>query len=90
MSDLIVVRYRISVDLLVKVKETKVLTAPHQAMLANRLGTYSRTGAVEGLEDRIEVIFDERFRNQHTHTHDATQGRCRACLTASQDDLGPI
>lgn len=88
MSDLTIVRMRLTADLIAKVK--KPLPAPHLVTLANRSMTYLRTGAVEGFEDRLEVIYDDRYRNVHMHHHDARFETCRACLRYAQDDLGII
>jgi hypothetical protein len=81
-------RLRIAIDLLYKAD--KPLSGPHLTMIANRTGTYVRTGAVDGLEDRIDVLFDEDHRNQHAHHHDARYERCRPDYLAASDDLGPI
>lgn len=81
-------RARIVVDLLYKAE--KPLSSPQLTMLTNRTGTYARTGAVEGLEEKIDVLFDEGYRNQHAHHHDARYERCRPDLHAAGDDLGPI
>lgn len=81
-------RARIVVDLLYKAD--KPLSSPQLTMLTNRTGTYVRTGAVEGLEEKIDVLFDEGYRNQHAHHHDARYERCRPDLHAASDDLGPI
>lgn len=80
-------RARVSVDLLYKAQEP--LAAPHLVMIANRVGSYLRTGAVEGL-DNVDVVFDKSEYNQHAHHHDARFERCRADHLASMDDLGPI
>lgn len=88
MSDLIIVRMRLTADLIAKVK--KPLPAPHLVTLANRSMTYLRTGAVEGFEDRLEVIFDEQHRNVHMHHHDARFETCRQCARHAQDNLGII
>jgi hypothetical protein len=58
--------------------------------ITNRTGTYLRTGAVEGLEDRADVIFDEGYRNQHAHHHDARYSPCAIELNTATDNLGPI
>jgi hypothetical protein len=81
-------RARVSVDLIYKAD--KPLTGPHLTMIANRVGTYIRTGAVEGLEHKADVLFDEGYRNQHAHHHDARYERCRPDYVASHDNLGPI
>jgi hypothetical protein len=81
-------RARVAVDLIYKA--SKPLSSPQLTMLSNRTGTYLRTGAVEGLEGRIDVLFDEGYRNQHAHHHDARFDRCRPDLQASADNLGPI
>lgn len=81
-------RARVVVDLLYKAE--KPLSSPQLTMITNRAGTYIRTGSVEGLEDRIDVLFDEGYRNQHAHHHDARYEKCVADLRAAQDDLGPI
>jgi hypothetical protein len=80
-------RVRVVTDLLYESK--KPLTAPHLTMIANRVGTYLRTGAVEGL-DQISVDFHEEYRNQHAHHHDARFERCRPDTGHSGDGLGPI
>lgn len=81
-------RARVAVDLLYKAE--KPLSSPILTRIANRTGTYVRTGAVEGLEDRIDVLFDEGYRNQHAHHHDARYERCRRDFEAAHDELGPI
>jgi len=88
MADTAIYRLRVSVDLLYRAK--KPLPGPIQTMITNRTGTYLRTGAVEGLEDRVEVLFDEDIRHQHAHHHDARYERCRPDYQAAHDDLGPI
>ena len=52
-------RARIVVDLLYKAE--KPLSSPQLTMITNRTGTYLRTGAVEGLEEKIDVLFDEGY-----------------------------
>lgn len=81
-------RVRVAVDLVYKADEP--LSGVKLARIANRTGTYLRTGAVEGLENKAEVLFDEGYQNQHAHHHDATQSRCRPDYEASADGLGPI
>jgi hypothetical protein len=81
-------RARVAVDLIYKA--SKPLSSPQLTMITNRTGTYIRTGAVEGLDNRIDVLFDEGYRNQHAHHHDARFDRCRPDLEASADQLGPI
>jgi len=81
-------RLRVTVDLLYK--GTKPLSNPHIQLITNRVGTYLRTGAVDGLEERIDVLFDEGYRNQHAHHHDARYEQCRPDIRAGSDDLGPI
>lgn len=81
-------RIRLTIDVLVKTNNGKPLSSPHLVMMANRTGTYARTGAVEGLD--VEVLFDETQYNQHAHHHDARYERCRPDLHAAQDELGPI
>lgn len=81
-------RARVAVDLLYKAD--KPLSGPQLTMITNRAGTYIRTGAVEGLEEKIDVLFDEGYRHQHAHHHDARYEQCRPDLVASRDDLGPI
>ena len=88
MSDLVIVRMRLTADLIAQVK--KPLPAPHLVTLANRSMTYLRTGAVEGFEGQLEVIFDEQYRNVYMHHHDARYETCRACLRSAQDNLGII
>jgi hypothetical protein len=81
-------RARVAVDLVYKA--SKPLSSPQLTMITNRTGTYIRTGAVEGLDNRIDVLFDEGYRNQHAHHHDARFERCRPDVEASADALGPI
>jgi len=81
-------RARVAVDLLYKAE--KPLTPALLTRIANRTGTYLRTGAVEGLEDKIDVVFDEGYRNQHAHHHDARFEACRPEVRSAQDNLGPI
>ena len=81
-------RARVAIDLIYKAD--KPLKSPELTMIGNRAGTYIRTGAVEGLEHKIDVLFDEGYRNQHVHHHDARYERCRQDLLAAQDELGPI
>jgi hypothetical protein len=81
-------RARVAIDLIYKAD--KPLKSPELTMIGNRTGTYVRVGAVEGLENKIDVLFDEDYRNQHVHHHDARFERCRADLLASADQLGPI
>jgi len=88
MSDLTIVRMRLTADLIAKVK--KQLPAPHLVTIANRSMTYLRTAAVEGFEDRLEVVYDDRYRNVHMHHHDARFETCRQCARAAQDNLGII
>jgi len=78
----------VEVDLLYKAD--KPLSGALLTRITNRAGTYVRTGAVEGLEDRIDVLFDESYRRQHAHHHDARFERCRPDVEASGDGLGPI
>ena len=80
-------RLRVSVDLIYK--SDKPLSAPLATRITNRTGTYLRTGAVEGL-DKIDVLFDEDYRHQHSHHHDARYERCRTETEASVDGLGHI
>ena len=88
MSDLTIVRMRLTADLIAKVK--KPLPAPHLVTIANRSLTYLRVGAIEGFEDKLEVVFDEQYRNVHMHHHDARFETCRPCVRAAQDALGII
>lgn len=88
MSDLTIVRMRLTADLIARVR--KPLPAPHLVTIGNRSMTYLRTGAVEGFEDRLEVIFDEDYRNVHVHHHDARHEVCRQCARQAQDGLGII
>jgi hypothetical protein len=88
MSDLIIVRMRLTADLIAKVK--KPLGDPHLALFADRGLTYIRVGAVEGYEDKLEVVFDEQHRNTSMHHHDARFDTCRVCLRSARDDLGII
>lgn len=81
-------RARVAVDLMYKA--TKPLSSPELTMITNRVGTYLRTGAVDGLEEKIDVLFDEGYRNQHAHHHDARYERCRPDYSAANDGLGPI
>ena len=81
-------RARVAIDLIYKAE--KPLSSPQLTRIANRVGTYVRTGAVEGLEEKIDVIFTEGYRNQHNHHHDARYERCRPCMDAAVDQLGPI
>jgi hypothetical protein len=81
-------RLRVAVDLIYKAD--KPLTPPLATRVANRTGTYLRTGAVEGLENKVDVLFDESYRNQHAHHHDARYERCRIESGAALDGLGPI
>jgi hypothetical protein len=81
-------RARVVVDLLYKAE--KPLSGPELTMVTNRTGTYIRTGGVDGLDKKIDVLFDEGYRNQHAHHHDARYERCRPDLSAATDDLGPI
>lgn len=82
-------RARVAVDLLYKA--AKPLTSPELVGIANRTGMYVRTGAVDGLDGKkIDVLFDETYRNQHAHHHDARYERCRPDMNASGDGLGPI
>ena len=81
-------RARVAVDLLYKAE--KPLTPALLTRIANRTGTYLRTGAVEGLEDKIDVVFDEGYRNQHAHHHDARYESCRPDYAAAHDNLGPV
>lgn len=82
-------RARITVDLLYKSNDGKPLSSPVLTRIANRTGSYVRIGAVEGI-DEIDVLFDEQYREQHAHHHDARYERCRSDYAASRDDLGPI
>jgi len=66
------------------------LSNPHQTMISNRVHTYLRTASWEGLEGKIEVVFDDRLKNVHSHHHDARYERCRPDYNASHDELGPI
>jgi hypothetical protein len=88
MSDLIIVRMRLTADLIAKVK--KPLDDPHLEVISGRSMTYLRTGAVEGYEDKIEVVFDEQHRNVRMHHHDARFETCRICARHAQDSLGII
>ena len=88
MSDLIIVRMRLTADLIAKVK--KPLDDPHLALFADRGLTYIRVGAVEGFEDKLEVVFDEQHRNTRMHHHDARFETCRVCAHHAQDNLGII
>jgi hypothetical protein len=88
MSDLIIVRMRLTADLIAKVK--KPLGDPHLEAISSRSMTYLRTGAVEGYEDRLEVVFDEQHRNVRMHHHDARFDMCRTCARHAQDNLGII
>ena len=81
-------RARVVVDLLYKAE--KPLSGPQLTMITNRTGSYLRTGAVEGLDQKVDVLFDESYRNQHAHHHDARYERCRPDYSAAHDDLGPI
>ena len=88
MSDLTIVRMRLTADLIAKVK--KPLPAPHLVTIANRSLTYLRVGAVEGFENQLEVVFDDQYRNVHMHHHDARFETCRQCARQAQDALGVI
>ena len=81
-------RARVMVDLIYKAD--KPLTGALLTRITNRTGTYLRTGAVEGLEDKVDVLFDEGYRRQQAHHHDARYEQCRVELHAAQDQLGPI
>jgi hypothetical protein len=82
-------RARVAIDLLYEAE--KPLSSPQLVRIANRTGTYLRTGAVEDLDgNRIQVLFDETYYNQHAHHHDARYERCRPDTEASGDGLGPI
>jgi len=81
-------RARVVVDLMYKAD--KPLSTALLTRITSRTGTYIRTGAVEGMEDRAEVLFDEGYRNEHAHHHDARYERCRPDYEAARDDLGPI
>jgi len=76
------------VDLLYKAD--KPLTGALLTRIASRCGTYIRTGAVEGLDNKIDVIFDQSLYRQTAHHHDARFQRCRPEVDASSDELGPI
>lgn len=89
MTDTTVYRLRILVDVPYKSEDGKPLSGPHLTMMAQRTATYARVCASEGLEDKIEVIFDESLNHQTAHHHDATEDRCRADYLASGDGLGP-
>lgn len=88
MSDLAIVRMRLTADLIARVK--KQLPAPHLVTIANRSLSYLRVGAVEGFEDQLEVLFDEQYKNVHMHHHDARFETCRQCARLAQDNLGII
>lgn len=81
-------RARIAVDLLYEA--SKPLTPPDLTMIASRTGTYLRTGAVVDLDKKIKVLFNEEYRNQHAHHHDARFDTCRPDYRAARDGLGPI
>lgn len=81
-------RARVSVDLVYEAD--KPLSGALLTRITNRTASFIRIGAVEGLEDRIRVLFDDQYRWQHTHHHDARHARCRPDLEASADGLGPI
>lgn len=81
-------RARIAVDLVYEAD--KPLSSPQLVGIANKAASAVRTVAVDDLDKKIEVRFDEELRNQHAHHHDARGDRCRPCYNASGDSLGPI
>ena len=82
-------RARFVIDLLYEAD--KPLTSAHLVGITNKAASALRTVAVDDLDKKVEVIFDEGLRNQHAHHHDTLDGsRCRACYNASGDTLGPL
>jgi|SoimicMinimDraft_4_1059732.scaffolds.fasta_scaffold179757_2 hypothetical protein len=88
MSDITIVRYRLTADLIAKIK--KPLPDSHIVTIGDRSLTYLRVGAVEGFEDKLEVVFDEEYRHVSMHHHDARFDMCRPCARHAQDSLGNI
>ena len=90
MSD--VFRVRFITDVCYTTKSGKPLSSPELTMMSKRGGTYFRVGAIEGLEGKVDVLLEEAGDHKHqtAHHHSALDGnRCRICLEASLDGLGP-
>ena len=77
-------------DLPYRPKNGKSLTTADKALIARRMKAFLATGALEGLENKVEVVSAPGMSTINSiHRHNASQSHCRTCYTAATDGLGP-